>query len=392
MPQPAAHIPAVPESGTRRIYELALTLDDPLMLVVGEPDDAVPEHVREAARAAWSRDDTDYAPNGGIPALRRAIVEKLARENGFEADVDQVWVTVGGTQAIAQALTIALGAGDEVLVPDPGYTTFTMYPRSIGAVPVPYPLRAEDGFVPRLPQLERLVTERTRAIIVNSPSNPLGVVFDEATLEELVAFAARHDLWIVSDEVYEHFTWSGPHVSVAAVAARTGDQERVLSVFSTSKSHAMTGARVGWLVTPPGFGGTMRALQEATIACVATPDQHAAVAALTGGDAHIRAARDRYRAHIELAAALLDARGFRYHRPEGAFYLWIDVSHASEGDVAGWAQRFLLEARVAVAPGTAFGRAGEGWIRICLAAAPEVVRTAIERLPSPRHEPAGARE
>jgi len=383
VPQLASHIPSVPESGTRRIFELAMTVDDPIMLVVGEPDVPVAAHIADAARQAWDRDDTNYAGNGGLPALRRAIVDKLARENGIEADVEQVWVTIGGTQALAQAFTLTLGQGDEILIPDPGYTTFTMYPRAQGAVPVPYPLRAEHGFTPHVGELEPLVTARTRAIVVNSPSNPLGVVFPPAVLADIVRFAAAHDLWIISDEVYEHFTWEGPHTSLAAVAAELGEQDRVLSVFSTSKSHAMTGARVGWLVTPPGVADTMRALQEAMIACVAMPEQHAAIAALTGPMDHVERARERYRAAIAEATALLDERGLRYHRPQGAFYLWIDVSHATDGDVASWAQRFLLTQKVAVAPGSAFGRGGEGWIRICLAADAAAIRTAISRLPRP---------
>lgn len=383
MPQLADHLSSVPESGTRRIFELAMTLEDPIMLVVGEPDQPVAPHIAAAAREAWERDDTDYAPNGGLPGLRRAIVDKLARENGVDVDVEQVWVTVGGTQALAQAFTLTLGADDEILIPDPGYTTFTMFPRARGAVPVPYPLRAEDGFTPQPAELERLLTPRTRAIVVNSPSNPLGVVYPRHVLEELVRFAAAHDLWIISDEVYEHFVWDGPHHSLAAVAAGLGEQDRVLSVFSTSKSHAMTGVRVGWLVTPPGLAGTMRALQEAMVACVAMPDQHAAIAALTGPADHIERARGHYRAAIDAATAQLDELGFRYQRPQGAFYLWIDVSHASGGDVAGWAQRFLLTENVAVAPGSAFGRGGEGWIRICLAADPDDVRAAIARLPRP---------
>lgn len=392
MPQLAAHLSSVPESGTRRIFELAMTLDDPIMLVVGEPNQAVPPHIADAARQAWDRDDTNYAGNGGLPALRRAIVDKLARENDIEVDIEQVWVTVGGTQALAQAFTLTLAEGDEVLIPDPGYTTFTMFPRAQGAVPVPYPLRAEHGFTPHTAELERLVTPRTRAIVVNSPSNPLGVVYARPVLEQIVRFAAEHDLWVISDEVYEHFVWDGPHTSLAAVAADLGEQERVLSVFSTSKSHAMTGARVGWLVTPTGLAGTMRALQEAMIACVAMPEQFAAIAALTGPTDHIERARADYRAAIDAATAQLDDLGLRYQRPQGAFYLWIDVSHATEGDVAAWAQRFLLTENVAVAPGSAFGRGGEGWIRICLAADPDDVRTALERLPRPERRVRGRAE
>lgn len=383
MPQLASHLSSVPESGTRRIFELARSMPDPIMLCVGEPHLPIAPHIAEAARLAWERDDTDYAPNGGLPALRQAIVDKLARENGVDVDVERVWVTIGGTQALAQAFTLTLGEGDEVLIPDPGYTTFTMYPRSRAAVPVPYGLRPEHGFAPSIDELERLVTDRTRAIVVNTPSNPLGVVYAPELIGELVDFAARHDIWIVSDEVYEDFTWDVPHTSVLRVAAERGEQDRVLSVFSLSKSHAMTGVRVGWLVTPSGHAGVMRALQESTIASVAMPDQHAAIAALTGPRDHVKAARAQYRAAIDTASAALAARGFRYQQPQGAFYLWLDVSHASGGDVATWAERFLLQQGVAVAPGAAFGRQGEGWIRLCLAASADDVLTAIDRLPAP---------
>lgn len=171
------------------------------------------------------------------------------------------------------------GIPDEVLIPDPGYTTFTMTARMLQVEPVPYPLRADHGFIPQREELDRLVTERTRAIIVNSPSNPLGTVFDEPTLRELLDFAQRHDLWVISDEVYEYFTWAVPHLSIAAF----DQDDRVFSVFSLSKTYAMTGARVGYLVTPPGMSSIMRTVQEATI----RPARRA------GGDHRAAAARGR---------------------------------------------------------------------------------------------------
>ncbi|NQX14585.1 pyridoxal phosphate-dependent aminotransferase [Rathayibacter sp. VKM Ac-2857] len=384
MPRLADHIPAVPPSGIRRLFEIALRLDGVTLLAVGEPDVAVAPHIIEAARAAWAADDTGYGPNGGLMELRRAIVAKLARDNGFRADVEQVWVTVGATQALYQAMTLTLGPGDEVLLPDPGYTTFTMNARMIGAVPVPYTLRAENGFLPDLDELERIVTDRTRAIVVNSPSNPLGIVLPRPTLERLLDFARRHDLWIVSDEVYECFTYGRPHVSLAALAQEAGhDDDRVFSVFSLSKTYAMTGVRVGYLVTPPGLTSTMVTVQEASISCVATPDQRAALAALTGPQDAVVDAAAHYLSNLRLATALLDERGIRFREPEGAFYLWIDVSHASDGDVASWAESFLLETLVAVAPGSAFGRTGEGWIRVCLAADPADLEHGLRALPAP---------
>ncbi len=380
MPTLAAHIATVPASGIRRIYELAATLDDVISLGVGEPDVPLAPHIAAAAKAAWDADETNYTANGGIPQLRRAIVDKLARENDIHVDVEQVWVTVGATQALHQAMRLLLAAGDEVLVPDPGYTTFTMNARMLEAEPVPYPLLPDRGFLPSIEELERLVTPKTRLLVVNSPSNPLGSVFPEPVLRELLDFAVRHDLWVLSDEVYEYFSYAGKHVSLAAL----DDTDRVFSVFSLSKTYAMTGIRIGYLVTPPGLSSTMRTVQEAAISCVNTPGQYAALAAITGDHQHVAAAREHYRDNLVAATALLDERGIRYLQPRGAFYLWVDVSHATDGDVAGWAERFLLERRVAIAPGSAFGRSGEGWIRVCLAATRADLLEGLRRLPAPR--------
>jgi aspartate/methionine/tyrosine aminotransferase len=377
----------VPESGIRRIYEIAAHLDGVISLGVGEPDVQVAPHIAAAAKAAWDRDDTNYNPNGGITPLRRAIVEKLAADNEIAADIEQVWVTIGGTQAIHLAMQLTLADGDELLIPDPGYTTFTMSARMLNAHPVPYSLTPERGFMPSIEELETLVSPRTRMIIVNSPSNPLGAVFSREVLEQLLAFARRHDLWILSDEVYEHFTWGQPHVSLAALDAQTradagGGVERVFTAFSLSKTYAMTGIRVGYLITPSGMSQTMRTMQEASIGCVAQPDQYAALAALQGPQEHVADAAAHYRANYVSATAALDARGIRYLEPTGAFYIWADMSHATNGDVASWAESFLIEQRVAVAPGSAFGRSGEGWIRLCLAATEADLLLGISRLPT----------
>jgi aspartate/methionine/tyrosine aminotransferase len=377
----------VPESGIRRIYEIAAHLDGVISLGVGEPDVQVAPHIAAAAKAAWDRDDTNYNPNGGITPLRRAIVEKLAADNEIAVDIEQVWVTIGGTQAIHLAMQLTLADGDELLIPDPGYTTFTMSARMLNAHPVPYSLTPERGFMPSIEELETLVSPRTRMIIVNSPSNPLGAVFSREVLEQLLAFARRHDLWILSDEVYEHFTWGQPHVSLAALDAQTradagGGVERVFTAFSLSKTYAMTGIRVGYLITPSGMSQTMRTMQEASIGCVAQPDQYAALAALQGPQEHVADAAAHYRANYVSATAALDARGIRYLEPTGAFYIWADMSHATNGDVASWAESFLIEQRVAVAPGSAFGRSGEGWIRLCLAATEADLLLGISRLPT----------
>jgi aspartate aminotransferase len=378
MPRLVPHVLSVPASGIRRIFLLASELEDVISLAVGEPDVAIAPHIAAAAKAAWDRDDTDYTANGGIAPLRSAIVEKLARENHIHVDVEQVWVTVGATQALHQAMHLVLSAGDEVLVPDPGYTVFSMTPRMLDAVVVPYALHADRGFLPDLAELEALVTPRTRVLVVNSPSNPLGTVFPEDVLRELLAFAKRHDLWIISDEVYEYFTWDSPHVSLAAL----DDDDRVFTAFSLSKTYAMTGIRVGYLVTPRGLAQVMRSVQETSISCVNTPGQYAALAAIAGSQQAVSDARAHYRENIAAATSLLDRMGIEYLRPRGTFYLWVNVAHASGGDVADWAERFLLEHRVAVAPGSAFGRSGEGWIRVSLAANRAELLEGLGRLPA----------
>jgi aspartate aminotransferase len=378
MPHLAPHILTVPASGIRRIYLLASELDNVISLSVGEPDVAVAPHIRQAAKDAWDRDDTNYTNNGGIPELRTTIVEKLARDNGITVETEQVWATIGATQALQQAMHLTLGAGDEVLVPDPGYTIFTMAPRMLDAVPVPYSLRPERAFVPDITELESLVTARTRVLVVNSPSNPLGSVFPESVLRELLDFARRHDLWVISDEVYEYFTWGEPHVSVAAL----DEDDRVFTVFSLSKTYAMTGIRIGYLVTPRGLAPTMRSVQEASISCVSTPGQYAAIAAMTGSQENVADARAHYRENIAAATELLDSKGIEYLRPAGTFYLWVRVDHVSAGSVADWAERFLLEERVAISPGSAFGRTGEGWIRVSLAAELDALLAGLARLPA----------
>ena len=379
MPEIAPHIARMPGSGVRHILERALRRPGTIILAVGEPAEVAGERIRDAASEAWREGAIRYTPNGGIPALREAIRDKLARENALDVDLEQIWVTVGATQALHLAMALTLSHGDEVLVPDPGYTTFTMNAHLLQATPVPYPLRPGRAFQPDLAELESLVTPRTRAIIVNTPSNPLGSTFDRPTLEALIALARRHDLWLISDEVYERFTWGEPHVSPATL----DDDGRVLSVFSMSKTYAMTGARVGWLVTPPGWRQTMLRVQESVVSCVDEPSQRAAAEALTGDRVAVARSAAHYRDNLAAATALLDARGLRYLDPTGAFYLWIDVAHVSGGDVVAWCERFLDEQGVAVAPGSAFGASGEGWIRVCVASDRDELLDGLSRIPAP---------
>jgi aspartate aminotransferase len=377
MAQLAQHAQRMPRSGIREVMDLAWSLPDPVIgLHVGEPSFATPEHVRDAARQALDRGETRYVANAGIPALREAIARKVVARNGLRAQPEQVVVSAGGMQALYVALSATLTAGAEVLVPDPGWPNFAMAVQLLQARPVGYPLRPETGFLPDVEELDGLVTERTRALIVNFPSNPLGAVLPAELAEALCRFADRHDLWVISDECYDEILFGAEQVS----PARWDDQQRVISCFSFSKTYAMTGMRVGYLVAPEALAATAAKLQEPMIACVNAPAQHAALAALEGPQDFVALMRRTYRERRDAAAGQLDRAGVGYLLPRGAFYLWIDLRDRCGGDVKAWSLELLRRRHVAVAPGTTFGARGEGWVRVSLATETEDLLEGLTRL------------
>lgn len=377
MPTLAVGAETMPRSGIRQVMDLAWSLPGPVIgLHVGEPSFSPPEHVIEAARASYAAGDTHYVPNAGIDELRVALAEKVRDRNGFAATPEQVVVSAGCAQALHMALSLTLSAGDEVLIPDPGWPNYAMAGHLLQAVPVRYPLREARGFLPDVAELDALVTKRTRVIIVNTPSNPLGTVLPPSDVEALVRFAERHDLWLLSDECYDALTFGRPHVS----PGRFDRDGRVLSAFSFSKTYAMTGLRVGYLVAAQEVAIQAAKLQEPMIACVNAPAQAAALAALRGPQDAVVTMRDTYQQRRDVAVAQLDAQRMRYITPEGAFYLWIDVRDRSGGDVAAWALRLLRERHVALAPGTTFGPLGEGWARLSLATATDDLLEGIRRI------------
>ncbi len=387
MAELAGHAARMPRSGIREVMDLAWSMEEPVIgLHVGEPSFTTPEHVLDGARRALERGETRYVPNAGIPALRAALADKLERVNGLGAAPERVVVSNGGMEALYVSLASVLSAGDEVLVPDPGWPNFAAAIQLLQARAVGYPLERERGFLPEVAELARLVTGRTRAIVVNFPSNPLGAVLPERLAESLVRFADEHDLWLISDECYDQITFGAEHAS----PGRWDEQDRVLSCFSFSKTYAMTGMRVGYLLAPAGVAEVAAKLQEPLIACVNAPAQFAALAALEGPQDVVARMRDAYHERRDLAAAQLDAAGLGYLLPQGAFYLWLDVGPLCGGDVKGWALELLRERRVAVAPGTTFGSRGEGWVRVSLATETTELLEGLERIASlPSWTPAG---
>jgi aspartate aminotransferase len=377
MPYLATNAERMPRSGIRRIMDLAWSLGQPVIgLHVGEPSFPTPDHVRTAAADALDRGETRYVPNAGITTLRNAISDKVARHNRIAASPDQVIVTAGGVQALHVALSATVQSGDEVLIPDPGWPNFAMAVQLLQATPVRYRLRPENSFLPDGTELDRLVTTRTRAIMVNSPSNPLGAVLDADLAARLCRLADAHDLWLVSDECYDAITFGVPHVSPAVYDR----QHRVISCFSFSKTYAMTGLRVGYLVAPEEVAATAAKMQEPLIACVNAPAQYAALAALEGPQDVVDAMRRTYQRRRDAAAQVLRDSGTGFLMPDGAFYLWIDVRDQCHGDVEEWALGLLRERHVAVAPGTAFGPAGQGWVRVSLATRSDDLLEGLRRL------------
>ena len=376
-PVPASSIAiSMPVSRIREIMELAWTDPEAVHLEVGEPDFPTPEHVVEAAHHAARTGLTRYAPNAGLPELREALADKVARRNGYEARPEQVVVTQGGIQALYLALRALLEPGDEVLLPDPAWPNYRMIAHLLGARVLSYPLVAGGGFLPRPEDLERLVTPRTRAILVNSPSNPLGTVVPRELLEGLLAFARRRGLWLVSDEVYDEVVFDGDFVSAGSLAD-PGD--RLVSVYSFSKVYAMTGWRVGYLVAPPDLARLLTGMQEPIVSCVNTPAQMAALAAVTGPQGLVREMSDSYRARRDEVLGVLDSGGLPSSRPSGAFYVWADVSEAGLPSM-DLARSLIEREHVAVAPGSAFGELGEGYVRLSLASSREDLLEGVSRL------------
>jgi aspartate aminotransferase len=373
---PSSIASSMPVSRIREVMELAWDDAEAIHLEVGEPDFPTPEHVVEAAHQAARAGRTRYAPNAGLPDLREALADKVARRNGYEAYPNQVVVTQGGIQALYLVLRALLEPGDEVLLPDPAWPNFRMIAHLLGARVLSYPLVAGGDFLPRLEDLERLVTPRTRAILVNSPSNPLGTVLPRDLLETLLAFARRRGLWFISDEVYDEVVFDDVFVSAGSVAD-PGD--RLVSVYSFSKVYAMTGWRVGYLVAPPDMAKLLTGMQEPIISCVNTPAQMAALAAVTGPQDIVRKMRDAYRARRDELLDILDRGGLPSSQPSGAFYVWADVSEASQPSM-DFARSLIEREHVAVAPGSAFGELGEGYVRLSLASSRENLLDGASRL------------
>ena len=351
----------MPGSGIREIVHLAMTMPDVIRLEVGEPNFSTPPHIVDAAHRAASEGFTKYGPSAGLLSLRELLAERVERVNGFSVTATQINISVGGVQGCLASFLALLDPGDEVLIPDPAWPNYEMALMLCQAVPVHYPLYVDRGFVPRPEDLAGLITERTKLLIINSPSNPTGAVFPRETIEAMVDLAQQHDLYLMADEVYDEFVFEGEHVSPALY-----DPERVISIYSFSKIYAMTGWRVGYVVANDEISKLIAKIQEPQISCVSSVGQKAAEAALTGPQDCVREMCQSYRERRDIVVQVLKDEGYYVYTPQGAFYIMVDISDTGI-DSREFALRLLQDRRVAVAPGTAFGSFGRDFVRISLA-------------------------
>lgn len=361
--------------GVREIMELAADIPDAIHLEVGEPNFPTPAHVVEAAAQAGRDGFTRYTSNFGIPRLREAVAAKMARFNGLRVDPSQVVVTPGGVAAISGVLTALVDPGEEVLVPDPSWPNAIMWTAVLGARPVPYALRQERDFLPEIGELEALVTPATKAIVINSPGNPTGAVFPAELVRGLVEFARRHDLYLISDEIYEQIIFEGEHCS----PARFDGDGRVITLSGMSKTYAMTGWRIGYLVASPPIVDLVGRLQEPVTSCAVGVAQMAAVAALEGPQDVVEEMRRSYMRRRDLAVDALKAHGLFRYAPRGAFYVMVDVRGTGMTSER-FARELLRAEKVAVAPGSAFGPSGEGFVRVSLASEESLLIEGLRRL------------
>ena len=353
-------------SGIRKMFEAAPP--NAINLGLGEPDfDPAPE-VIEALCAAVRSGRNHYGPSAGIPELRDKIAERY-RELDPGTRRDNVIITAGGSEGLMAAALAFYDPGTEVLVPNPGFVLYAPHARLAGAVPVPYSLRPAQKYLPDFDELERLVSGRTRAIVVNSPSNPTGAVFPRATVDRIVAFADRHNLTIISDEVYEEIVYGEPATSF------WGRSDRVVIANSFSKTLAMTGWRAGFLVAPRSFAVALNKIHYHIMACPSTPVQVAVLAGLSNGDAALKRMVKEFRARRELVARLLSkVPGLSLVPPQGAFYAFPHVDWpGSSMEIA----QALLARGVITTPGDAFGSLGAAHLRISFAASRQAIRDGL---------------
>ena len=365
-------------SGIRRFFDIAAEMDDVISLGVGEPDFDTPWSIRETAIYTLEQGKTVYTANAGLKELRQEIATYSERKYHLSYDpIHEILVTVGGSEAIDLCLRAIITPGDEVLIPEPSYVSYIPCTALAGGKPVTIPLRGENDFKLRAEDIEKHITSRTKAIVFPFPNNPTGSVMTKEDLAPLADLIIRHDLLVISDEIYAELTYTGqPHISIASFP---GMRERTLVINGFSKAFSMTGWRLGYAMGPEELIRQMTKIHQFAIMCAPTTSQYAAVQALKNCDDKVENMRREYNRRRRYVLSRIRAMGLICFEPEGAFYVFPSV--ASTGMTSDeFCSRLLYDQKVAVVPGDAFGEHGEGYIRISYAYSLDELKAALDRI------------
>ena len=374
----AARVQAVPASGIRRFFDIIASMDEVISLGVGEPDFVTPWPIREAAIRAIEQGRTHYTSNFGLRELREAIAAALERRYGLAYDPEaELLITTGVSEGLDLAARAIINEGDEVIVPDPSYAAHAPAVVLAGGSPVSVATTAADGFALDPAAVAAAITPRTRALLLGYPANPTGAVPPRDTLLPIARLAVDRDLLVISDEIYDRLVYGGAEHT--AVAALPGMRGRTITLGGFSKSHAMTGWRVGWAAAPPDLFAGMLKIHQYAMMSAPTVAQWAALEAVRTGEEYVASMREEYDRRRRLMWRGFNQLGLSCAEPRGAFYAFPSIAGSGYDDDT-FAEQLLLQEQVAVVPGTAFGAAGRGHVRACYATSYDEIEAALERI------------
>ena len=364
-------------SGIRKFFDIVSEMDDALSLGVGEPDFDTPWHIRDEGIYSLEKGRTFYTSNAGLKELKEEISRYLKRKQGVTYDpAHEVLVTVGGSEAIDIGLRAIINPGDEVLIPQPSFVAYEPCAIMAGGVPVIIELKAENEFRLTAQELEDAITDKTKVLVLPFPNNPTGAIMERKDLEEIAEVIIKHDILVMSDEIYAELTYKEKHVSIVEIE---GMQERTILINGFSKAYAMTGWRLGYACGPRMIIEQMLKLHQFAIMCAPTTSQYAAVEALRNGDADVQEMRTAYNQRRRYLMNAFREMKLECFEPFGAFYVFPCIKEFGMTSEE-FADRFLMEEKVAVVPGTAFGDCGEGYLRISYAYSLDNLKLAIGKL------------
>lgn len=370
-------VTAIKPSGIRKFFDIVSEMKDAISLGVGEPDFDTPWHIRDEGIYALEKGRTFYTSNAGLKDLRQEISAYIQRTQGIQYNPDnEILVTVGGSEAIDIGLRAVINAGDEVIIPQPSYVSYEPCAVLAGAKPVIIDLKAENEFRLQSQELLNAITEKTKVLILPYPNNPTGAIMEREDLEKIAKIAIDKDILVMSDEIYSALTYKDKHISIASI---DGMKERTILINGFSKAYAMTGWRLGYSCAPKDITAQMTKIHQFAIMCAPTTSQYAAVSALKNGDADVEEMRKSYNQRRRFLMNAFNQMGLECFEPYGAFYVFPCIKEFNMTSEE-FATKLLMEEKVAVVPGTAFGACGEGYLRISYAYSLENLKEAVGRI------------